>query len=273
MTTTVTKLDRAVVKQIVGKLPIELVNPLLKACNPDCNFLAPDDNSTDKKKLKIHREKLVNAIVESNDVDIFNRADELAKSLEVHDEKISPKQEKLKKINAEAKKLREEIKELDYIKQKDIEKNAQELIEDLGEEQAQELSQYYSDTEKARAELYRENEREKALKAYMKGLAISVLDDLEDKYVEAAQELNSSSVESAEKIYSEIEKDPKIKIDPNTVQGMKLIDVSLNKSAKRLVTKAINKSKLGLDYKNSPVMSALNTKAVTSKPQTVSIGV
>ena len=92
MTTTVTKLDRAVVKQIVGKLPIELVNPLLIACNPDCNFLAPDDDSTDKKKLKIHREKLVNAIVEGNDVDTFDRAEDLAKSLEVHEEKISPKQ-------------------------------------------------------------------------------------------------------------------------------------------------------------------------------------
>ncbi|MEM7590460.1 MAG: hypothetical protein AAF383_02870 [Cyanobacteria bacterium P01_A01_bin.83] len=120
-------------KQIVDKLPIELVNPLLIACNPDCNFLPPDDASTDKKRLIIHKEKLVNAIINSNDIDIFNQAEDLAKSLDIHDQKIDPKQKELEKLKAQIKEKREEIKELDYIKQREIDKKAQELIEALGE--------------------------------------------------------------------------------------------------------------------------------------------
>ena len=268
---TVIKLDQKAVKEVVGKLPIELVNPLLIACNPDCNFLQPDDASTDKKKLKIHREKLVNAIVESNDVGIFNQAEELAKSFDIDDEQIDFEQEELDEINAKAKEKRENIKLFKIEKQNKINKKAEELIKALGEEKSQRLAQYYKDTDKARAELYREKEREKALKAYMKGLVISVIDDLEDEYVEAAQEVNSSTVEFAEKVYSKIEKNPDF--NPNTEKGMKRINVNLNEGAKRLVTKAINKSKLGLDYKNSTVMSVLTTKAVTSKPQTVGVGV
>lgn len=268
---TMTKLDRAVVKQVVGKLPIELVNPLLIACNPDCNFLQPDDASTDKKKLKIHRKKLVNAIVEGNDVDTFNQAEELAKSFDIDDEQIGFEQKELDEVNAKSKEKRKKIKLLKREKQNKINKQEQELIKALDKEKYQELAQYYLDTDKARAELYREKEREKALKAYMKGLAISVIDDLEDKYVEAGQEVNSFTVEYAEKVYSKIEKNPDF--DPNTEKGMKRINVNLNEGAKRLVTKAINKSKLGLDYKNNSVMSALSTNAVKSKPQTVGVGV
>ena len=127
------------------------------------------------------------------------------------------------------------------------------MIEDLGEEQAQELSQYNSDTEKARAELYREKEREKALKAHFKATVMSVIDKMEDRYTEATQEVNSYAVEFAEKIYDEFEKNPET--SPNTIKGMKFIDTNLNEGAKQLVTKAINKSKLGLPYKNNPVMS------------------
>jgi|GEM_PF-5275267 len=271
MTMTVTKLDQAVVKQVVSKLPIEYVNPLLKACNPDCKFLPPDDASTDKKKLKIHREKLVNAMVDSNKIDIFNQAKDLAKSLDIDNKRIDPEQEELEKINAKAKEKREKIKLLKREKQSKINKKAQELIEALGEEKSQELARYYSDIEKARAELYREKEREKALKAYMKGLAISVIDDLKDEYVETAQVLNSCTVEYAEKVYSKIEKNPDL--DSNTVKGMERIKVNLDEASKPMVNGAINKSKLGLDYKNSPVMSSLSTKTVKSKPQTVSVGV
>ena len=270
---TVIKLDPKAVKEVVGKLPIELVNPLLKACNSDCNFLAPDDNSTDKKKLKIHREKLVNAIVEGNDVDTFNRAEDLAKSLEVHDEKIDPKQKELEELKAQIKEKREEIKDLDYIKQKDIDEKAQALIEALGEEKSQKLAQYNSDTEKARAELYREKQREKALKACFKALAISVIDKMEDKYLEATQELKSSAIEYAEQAYDEFEKNPDINVNLNTIEGMKLIDANLEKASEVLVNKAINKSQLGLQFKNSPVMSSLTTKAVKSKPQTVGVGI
>ena len=270
---TVIKLDQKAVKEVVGKLPIELVNPLLIACNPDCNFLQPDDASTDKKKLKIHREKLVNAIVESNDVGIFNQAEELAKSLDVHDEKIEPKQKELETLKAQIKAKREEIKDLDYIKQKDIDKKAQELIKALGEEKAQELAQYNSDTEKARTELYREKEREKGQKAFFKGLAVSIIDGLKDEYIEASKLLTNSAVQYAEELCTQIEKNPDININLDTIEGMKLIDANLDEASKTLVSGAINKSKLGLDYKKSPVMSALNTKAVKSKPQTVSVGV
>lgn len=271
MTIESNKIDIKAVKEVVGKLPIELVNPLLMACDFNRNFLPPDDATTDKKKLKIHREKLVDAIVEGNDVDIFNQAGELAKSLDIHDKKIDPKQKELEKLKAQIKEKREEIKNLDYIKQKDIDKKAQELVEALGEEKSQRLAQYYSDTDKARAELYREKEREKSLKAYSKGLAISVIDDLEDEYIEAAQEVNSSTVKYAEKVYSEIEKN--LDFNPNTEKGMKRINVNLNEGAKLLVNKAVNKAKLGLEYKNNLVMSALSSRAVKSKPQTVSVGV
>lgn len=267
------ELDTKAVKKVVGKLPMELVNPLLIACNLDCNFLPPDDASTDKKKLKIHREKLVNAIVESNDVDIFNQAEELAKSIDVHNEKIDPKQKELEKLKAQIKEKREEIKDLDYIKQKDIDKKAQKLREDLSEEKAQKLAQYNLDTEKVRAELYREKEREKALKAYMKGHAISVIDDLEGKYVEAAQILNSRTVEYAKKAYDDFERNPDIDVNLNTVEGMKLINANLNKASELLVNKAIVKSQLCLGYKNNSVMSALSANAVKPKPQTVSVGV
>ena len=273
MTTTMTKLDRAVVKQIVGKLPIELVNPLLIACNPDCNFLPPDNNSTNKKKLRIHREKLVNAILEGDDVDTFNQAEKLAKSMEVHDEKINPKQKELEKLKEQIKDIREQIKDLDYIKQKDIDEKAQALIEALGEEKSQRLAQYNSDTEKARAELYREKEREKALKACFKALAISVIDKMENKYLEATQELKSLAIEYAEQAYNELEENSDINVNLNTIEGMKLIDTNLEKASEVLVNKAINKSRLGLQFKNNSVTSSLTTKAVKSKPQTVGVSV
>ena len=273
MTMTVTKLDPKAVKEVVGKLPIEYVDPLLKDCNRDCNFLPADDASTDKKRLKIHREKLFNAIIDSNNIDIFTKAEDLAKSIDVHDEKIDPKQVELKKINAKAKEIREETKELDYIEQKDIKKKAQKLREDLSEEKSQELAQYYSEREKARAELYREKEREKGQKAFFKGLAVSIIDGLKDEFVEASRLLTNSAVKYAEELYSEIEKNPEIKINLDTEEGMKLIDANLDEASKPLVSGAINKSKLGLDYKKSPMMSALNTKTVKSKPQTVSVGV
>ncbi|MEM7590461.1 MAG: hypothetical protein AAF383_02875 [Cyanobacteria bacterium P01_A01_bin.83] len=107
----------------------------------------------------------------------------------------------------------------------------------------------------------------------MKELAISVIDDLEDKYVEASKVLTNSTVKYVGEFYSQIEKDPKIKINLDTIQGMKLIDANLDEASKPLVNGAIIKSKLGLEYQNNPVMSSLSTNSVKSKPQTVGVGV
>lgn len=248
-------LDKKTVNITLKKLPLNVINILLVACDPNYNLSPEDEANSSRKTLTINRERLAQVIVERDDTATYTKAEEIANSISQMDSDINTTKEELKPIEQEYKDKKANLKRLKEEKEALLKVKADELAATLSEEDAAKITNYHSDLEKARAELSRQKQREKGLKAYAQGLMVSLMDDMEEEYEVAAQEIKASATKTAAKYLSQVEEEKVL--DLNTTEGLKAANQAFSEALKIPMVRAINQAKLNPEWKNNQDMGAL----------------
>ena len=253
-----TNLNLKEVKQIVSKLPLELINVLFVSCDKNCSLTPLDDFNNSQTTLKRNREKLAYSIVDSNAVDTYNQAKDLANALTECDDLIKAKEEEHALIKAQYKAANAEIKQLKEDKEALIERKINELEKNLDDRASEKIAQYNSIIESEKAKTKRDKQRTKALKELGKGLIASKIDGITEEFGEAICETTNVTFKFLDKLRARIKEDKEQKIDFGTVEGLNTVNKKFDREWKTYKTQIVNNTGLNPDWKNDRGVSFLS---------------
>lgn len=260
-----TKVDQNSVNATFSKLPLEIINRLLVACNKDCELLPLDDAHSPRKALKNNREKLTRFIVEFDDCDTYNRAKEIADSLTQKESLIEDLKEELKPIEGQCKELKVQIKQLKAEKQALIDGKVKELEEALSTEDSGKITQYNTVVEKLAAESQNQKQMKKALNEVAKGFIASEIAEVTEEFVEAVYETNKVTEKIFNKLRDRVKQNKERRINFDTVEGLNKVNEQLEQEWKTHQTNIINKTRLNPDWKkNREVINNSNDIAIAA---------
>ena len=176
-----TTLDKKSVNDTLIKLPLEIINRLLVACDKDCDLFSNNDADSPGKELSPNpeqliqylvdsptkelaakRKKLINHIIKFNDVNTFNNAKALASSLAKYDKKI----ESIRQIMKEE---RVKLKTLNNDRNEVINDLVSELDETLDSLALNKIAQYNAVAEKVAVKSKNDKQMKKSLNVVAHG--------------------------------------------------------------------------------------------------------
>ena len=253
-----TTLNLKEVKQTVNKLSLNLIIRLLVSCDKNCSLIALDDANNTRTILKRNRDKLAYLIFDSNAVDIYNQAKDLANALTECDDLIKAKEEEHAPIKAQYKVANAEIKQLKEDKKALIERKINELEKNLDDRASEKITQYNSIIESEKAKTKRQEQRTKALKELGKGLIASELDGITEEFGEAICEATDVTFKFLDKLRARIKDNNESNIDFDTVEGLNTVNKKFARAWKTHETQIVNNTGLNPDWKNDRVVPFLS---------------
>ena len=261
----VTKLDPKIVKQTLAKLDLETILRLLLLCQKDYQLFSGNDVNSPRKELSIHRQALIDYIVDHNNKDneeIYEKAEAIAESLAEHDEEIQTTKEEIKPLQDKLKVKKDRLKTLAQNKESFRKCKDDELEATLDDVALNKLAQYNAAVEKAAAKEKNKKQIKKSLKEVGKGLIASDIAGVTEEFGEAIFETSNVTLSFVAKMRTRIREHKETGLNLNTVAGINAINQKFDQEWQTEGTNIINKTKSNPDWKQ--------TEAVTCQFEEVS---
>lgn len=257
-----TQLNKTNVKETLAKLDLETILRLLLLCQKDYQLFSGNDVNSPRKELSIHRQALIDYIVDPKNEDneeIYEKAKAIAESLAEHDEKIQTIKEEIKPLQDKLKVKKDRLKILAENKELFTKGKVNELNATLDKVALNKLADYNTLVEKVADESQGKKQMKKTLKEVAKGFIAADKAEVTEEFGEAIFEATNVALSFVAKLRTRIKehKEGELRLN-NAIQ-------ELEKEWPTHETNIINQAKLNSDWKQAEAVTYQSEKVSEQK--------